>query len=212
MSCEVKRRLAEVARLAYEKGMVNTFEGNLSIRDKERVYITPSGTCKGLLNEDMIVVTDLNGKILEGSYKPSSEIRLHLLSYAGRPDAGAVVHAHTPFATAFAVANKPIETKAYPEMIVLFEKIPLADYGTQSTDEIFSGVKKYIDNYDVILLANHGVMALGKDIYNAFFKLEAAESIAKVIALADILGGEKDLPQDKLDELYRLRKNRQTYK
>jgi L-fuculose-phosphate aldolase len=205
MSDPIKQQLVDVAKLAYNKGMVNTYEGNLSVRNNEKVYITPSSVCKGLLSEEMIIVTDLSGNILEGNLKPSSEVRLHLLTYLSRCDIGAVVHAHAPYTTAYAVANKPIETKAYPEMIVLFDKIPVAQYGTPSTNEIFKGIEKYISSYDAILLANHGIMTLGKSIYDAFFKLEAAESIAKVLTLAKILGGEKDLPANKLEELYALR-------
>lgn len=208
MSDILKGQLIEVARLAYNKGIVNAYEGNLSLRNGDRVYITPSGVSKGLLDEDMVVVTDLKGNILEGTLKPSSEIRLHLFSYRRRPDIGGVVHAHAPYTTAYAVANRPIETKAYPEMIMLFDKIPLADYGTPSTDEIFQGVEKYIENYDAILLANHGIMTAGKSVADAFFKLEAAESIARVLTLAKILGGEKDLPARKLQELYDMRNHK----
>lgn len=131
---------------------------------------------------------------------------MHLAAYRNRPDIKSVIHAHPPYATAFAVANKPIETKAYPEMIVLFGKIPLAAYGTPSTDEIHYGMDQYVKDYDIILLANHGVIAFGSNAYDAFFKLESAEGIAKVLTLAAQLGGEKELPQNKLEELYEMRK------
>lgn len=202
---EMKRQLVEVARLMYNKNMVNTFEGNISVIEDDKIYITPSKVCKGLLTEEMVPVCDRNGSLLEGTYKPSSEIKLHLPVYRGREDVRSVVHAHSPYATAFAIANKPIESKAYPELIVLFGKIPLAAYGTPSTDEIYADVRNYIKDYDVILLANHGIMALGKDPFDAFFKLEAAESIAKAIFLAQQLGGEKNLPENKLQELYDMR-------
>ncbi|MDP4180752.1 MAG: class II aldolase/adducin family protein [Bacillota bacterium] len=205
---EMKSQLVEVAKLAYKKGMVNTYEGNLSVRKGDFICITPSGVSKGLLNEDMISVIDLDGRIIEGSCKPSSEWRLHALSYINRTDINAVIHAHSPYTTAYAIANKAIETKAYPEMIVFFDKIPLADYGTQATDEIFDGVKKYIPDHDAILLANHGIITIGKDIYDTFYRLEAAESIAKALILSEFLGGGKDLPQAKIDELYEIRRNK----
>ncbi|MCX7748178.1 MAG: class II aldolase/adducin family protein [Clostridia bacterium] len=202
---EIKKQLIHVSKMMYEKNLVNAYEGNISILEDGKVYITPSGMCKGFLTEEMIVVTDLEGNVLEGTCKPSSELRLHLNSYKSRPELRSVTHAHTPYATAFALANKAIETKAYPEMIVLFDKVPLAQYGTQSTDEIFEGVEKYIHSYDIILLANHGIIAVGKDAYDSFFKLEAVESIAKVLMLAGQLGGERELPEDKLEELYKMR-------
>jgi len=124
-----------------------------------KIYITPSAICKGFVTEDMLVVMDLEGNVLEGKYKPSFETKMHLAVYRSRLDIESVIHAHPPYATAFAVDNKPIETRAYPEMILLFKKIPLADYGTPSTDEIFYGIEEYVQDYDIILLANHGVIA-----------------------------------------------------
>jgi len=202
----IRSSIVEVSRLLYSKNLATAFEGNVSVIEDDRIYITPSGICKGFVTEDMLVVMDLKGNVLDGKYKPSSEARMHLAAYRSRPDIKSVVHAHPPYATAYAVANKPIETKAYPEMIVLFDKIPLAAYGTPSTDEVYEGMNRYINEYDIILLANHGVVACGSDVYNAFFKLESAEGIAKVLMLAGQLGGERELPQNKLEELYELRR------
>lgn len=203
---KVKSEIIEVAKLLYSKNFATAFEGNISIKDGEKVYITPSAMCKGFLEEDMLVVMDLEGNVLEGRYKPSSESKMHLAAYRRRPDIKSVVHAHPPYATAFAVANKPIESKAYPEMIMVFDKIPLAAYGTPSTEEVYNGIDYYAKDHDVILLANHGVISFGNSAYDAFFKLESAEGIAKVLILARQLGGEKDLPQNKLDELYEIKR------
>lgn len=201
----LRSSIIEVSKLLYAKNLATAFEGNVSVLENGKVYITPSSMCKGFLTEDMLVVLDMEGKVLEGSYRPSSEAKLHLAAYRSRPDIKSVVHAHPPYATAFAVANKPIETKAYPEMIVLYGKIPLAAYGTPSTDEIYYGMNQYVKDYDIILLANHGVIAFGNNVYDAFFKLESVEGIAKVLTLAGQLGGEKALPQNKLEELYEMR-------
>lgn len=205
MSNILKKKICEIAKIMYDKGMVNSFEGNISIKENNRIYITPSATCKGYLTEEMIIVTDMDGKAIEGAGKPSSEIKLHIAAYKYRKDIAAVVHAHTPFATAYAIANKPIETKAYPELIAIFGRVPLAKYGTPSTDEIHKGLEEYIYEYDIILLANHGIISIGKDVQDAFLKLEAVESIAKTLTIAKIHGGEKELPPDKLEELYRMR-------
>ncbi|KNY27101.1 class II aldolase/adducin family protein [Pseudobacteroides cellulosolvens] len=202
----IKSQLIEIAKLAYNKEMVNTYEGNISIRNGNYICITPSGFPKCLLKEEKIPVIDLDGNVIEGNLKPSSEWKLHALSYINRPDINGIIHSHSPYTTAYAVANKSIETKAYPEMIVFFDKIPLAAYGTQSTDDIFRGVEEFIANYDVILLANHGVLSMGEDVYKAFYKLEAAESIAKVLILSEMLGGGKALSEENLEQLYRIRK------
>ncbi len=208
MSTKVKEEIITVSKLMYDKGMVNAYEGNVSIFVGDRVYITPSGICKGFLTEDMVVVTDIDGNVIEGMYKPSSEIKLHLEAYKNRSNVGAVVHSHSPYATAFAVANKPIETKAYSEVIMLYEKIPLAKYGSPSSDEIFEGVKEYIKDYDIILLANHGVMSVGKNAFEAFYRMEATESIAKTLLMTKLLGGEKEIPYYKIDELNEIRMKR----
>ena len=208
MSEQIRKQIVEVSRLLYDKGMVNAYEGNVSILADNRLYITPSTTCKGFLTEDLIVVTDIYGNIIEGRRKPSSEIKLHLAAYRKRADIKAVVHAHSPYATAYALANKPIESRAYPEMIMLFDRVPLAVYGTPSTDEVYCGMDEHISNHDVILLANHGIIAVGSNVYDAFFKLEAAESIAKVLTFARLVGGEKELPSHKLEELYEIRRGK----
>ncbi len=205
MSDGIRRNITEVSKLLYDKGMVNAFEGNVSVIHEQKVYITPSAVCKGFLSEEQIIVTDLKGNVLEGNLKPSSEIKLHLAAYEKRSDILSVVHAHSPYATAYAVAGRPIETKAYPEMIVLFGKIPIVSYGTPSTDEIFKGMEEYIYEYNVMLLANHGIIAFGSDVYEAFYRLESAESIAKVLFLTKLLGGEKELPREKLEILYKMR-------
>ncbi len=109
------KKLVDVSRLAYSKGLVNTYEGNLSQAQDGVIYITPSNTCKGILTEEMIVVTDMNGAVLrESKSRPSTEIKLHLAVYMDRSDIKAIIHSHAPFLTAYAVANKSVETRAYP--------------------------------------------------------------------------------------------------
>ncbi|HEY8500032.1 MAG TPA: class II aldolase/adducin family protein [Clostridia bacterium] len=199
--------ILEIAKLMYEKGMVNAYEGNLSVKTRSGILITPSQICKGFLREDMLVETDMRGNVIKGDRKPSSEILLHLEAYSIRSDIGAVVHAHTPYATAFAVANRTIVTKAYPEMIVLYGEIPVVKYGTPSTPDICADLKNHLSNHDVILLANHGIAAVGKDLYDAYFKLESVESIAKVLLLAQVLGGDHDLPEEEVSKLRSMRES-----
>lgn len=194
--------ILKLSKLMYEKGMVNAFEGNLSVKTREGIIITPSQICKGFLTEEMLVETDMKGRVTKGGRKPSSEILLHLEAYAIRGDIGAVIHAHSPYATAFAVANKAIKTKAYPEMIVLYGEIPVVKYGTPSTPDICTDLKNHLCDHDVVLLANHGIVSVGKDLYEAYFKLESVESIAKVLLLAKTLGGEHELPPEEVQRLH----------
>lgn len=209
MSETVRQEVVEAARAMYSKGLVNAFEGNCSSKDGNRIYITPTATCKSLLTEDMLAVTDESGNVVEGCQaRPSSEIKLHLAAYRLRPDVKAVVHTHSVFATAYAIANKPIVTDAYPEMILLFDKIPVVPYGTPSTDEIYRGMEKYIFDTDVFLIGNHGVVAVGSSAMDAFYKAESVESMAKTLTIAKFLGGEHPISEKNLELLYRRRKER----
>lgn len=201
-------KVAQISRLLYERQMVNTNEGNVSIRDGNRIYITPSQTCKGILTPDMIVITDLDGNPISGNLKASSEILLHLHIYRLREDVKSVIHTHSPFATAFAIAGKPIESKSYTEMIYFYDKIPVVDYGAPGTDKIIAGIHKYIYQTDAFLLSNHGLVTVGADIDEAYRKTEAVESIAKTLAITHLLGGEKALSDSELEEIYELRKSK----
>lgn len=196
-----KKQIVEIAKIMYAKGMVNAFEGNISVRDEERIIITPSQVCKGFLDTSMLMTVDMKGNIIEGSNKISSETGLHLEAYSLRDDIKAVVHAHSPYATAYAIANKPIETRAYPEMIALFKKVPVIRYGTPSTAEVYSDLKNYINDYQILLLENHGIVAFGSDLYEAYFRLESIESIAKVLLLNQLLGGPSNLPDEEVEKL-----------
>lgn len=205
MHGNVRAEIVEVAKMMYAKGMVNAFEGNVSVKAEGKIYITPAAFCKGFLTEEMIVVTDESGNVIEGERKASSEIKLHLALYKLRPDASSVVHAHPPYSTAHSLAKIPIASKAYPELIIAFDQIPVVKYGTPSTDKIYAGMDKYIHEVDVVLMENHGIVSVGKNAHDAFFKVEAAESIAKTLIFTRLLGGENVLPEEELDTLYAFR-------
>ena len=203
---EIRAAILEIAKAMYDKGMVNALEGNVSYRDGDRVYITPSGICKGYLTTEMIAVVNMSGEMIEGDHKPSSELKMHLACYKLRDDVKAVIHTHSPYATAHAIANKPIETKAYPEMIIAFDKVPVVKYGTPSTDEIHEGIADVIFDYDVFMIANHGIVSVSPELFDAFFRIEAVENIARVLTITKQLGGEHEIPPEKFDVLYEIRK------
>ena len=199
---EIAREIVLVARLLYDKGLANAFEGNVSIAHGEEVYITPSAVCKGFLQPEQIVVIDRQGAILHADQvRPSSEYRLHLALYAARPDVHGIVHAHPPYCTAFAVAGREIYADSYAEALALFHKIPLAPYGLPSTDAIWQGIIPFLPDYDIVLMANHGMVAVGPDVRQAYYRLESAESIAKVLILSEALSGPKALPPEEVESL-----------
>ena len=193
----------KAAKLLYRRFLVNTYEGNVSVRLGDTILITPSAVCKEELEEDDLVEVDLaSGKTLrakEGRV-PSSETKMHLCVYRNSA-AQAVVHAHPPFATAYAVAAKPIETRAYPEMRVLYDRIPVCRYGRPGTEAVNADIPEALKTHDVFLLSNHGLVACGPSAMVAAYRLEGVESIAKVLTLAQLHGGESALPRAELDAL-----------
>jgi L-fuculose-phosphate aldolase len=179
------------------RGLVNAFEGNVSALEDGFIYITPSGKNKAFLDEGMIAVLE-EGSLTQvgGKFPPSSELLLHTQSYRARADIKAVIHCHAPYLTAFALNRRPLESRAYPEMMHVFKKIPVAAYGRPGTADIFTGAAELVKKHNAVLLANHGVLVLGKDIYDAMNRIEACESIARVLFLAERIGKPVDLSEE----------------
>ena len=195
---DLKKIIVDIAKVMDQKNLVNTYEGNLSIKVDGRILITPSGKSKASLTTEMIAVIDETGKQFEGELKYSSEFLLHVAAYRLRADISAAIHSHAPYLTSFALNNQAIESRAYPEMINLFGKIPVVPYGTPGTDEIAAELGPHIAKSKVVLLANHGVLAVGSDLYDAFDLMQAAESIAYILTLAHNLGNVKDLTPEQV--------------
>jgi L-fuculose-phosphate aldolase len=187
---ELRRQICRTGRRMYERGLVVASEGNLSTRlDSNRILITPAGACKGRLAAADILVTDLTGTVLCGSGQPSSEIQMHLLFYRSRPDVQAVCHAHPPTATGFAAAGRSLEEAVLPEVVVNLGKIPLAPYGTPGTWELCAGLEALVMKHDAILLENHGVVTCGQTLEAAYERLETVEQFARILLVAESMGG-----------------------
>ena len=195
------REVLLVARRLDEKKLLNAVEGNISLKRNGLIYVTPSAMNKAFLTEEMIAVTDEDGNQIGGNYKATSELRLHVLTYRMREDIGGIVHAHPPYLTAHAVCGKPVETRAYPEMMFKYGSFQVAPYGRPGTDDIVRGLKPLLKKSDVALLENHGAIAVGPDALEAMNNMEAAEAIAKVLTIAKLVGTEKDLPEKECSHL-----------
>jgi len=137
--------------------------------------------------------------------KPSSELKMHLDIYQNRPDVVSVIHAHPPTATGFAVAGIPLDRYVLPEIIISLGTIPIVPYGTPSTDEIHLGVREYLHQHDAFLLANHGALTVGSDVFNAYYKMESMEIFAKISLTARLLGNERELNSQQVDKLMLVR-------
>ena len=186
---QAKKLIIEVGKLLYERSYVVSSDGNVSIRlDENRVIATPTMTCKGRMTEDSLAITDMDGKPLNDR-KASSELAMHLLIYKMRPDIRAVCHAHPPHGTAFAVAGLAIDAPILSEVILTLGCVPLTGYGTPSTDELTDAMKPYVEHHNALLMANHGAVAYGADLWQAFDRLETLEHTAKIAILARALGG-----------------------
>jgi len=203
---QVRQDIVEIGRRFWQQGWVAANDGNISVRLSDTELIcTPSGLAKGFLSPDQLIKTDMNGQVLDGYLKPSSELTMHLECYRQRPDIGACVHAHPPTATGFACAGLSLENCVLPEVILALGGIPLTPYGTPGGTDIPAAIRPYLDNYDSFLLANHGVLAVGKNVFDAYYKMETTEHFAKISLTARLLGGEKPIAPPQVEELYQAR-------
>jgi L-fuculose-phosphate aldolase len=181
-------------------------DGNISVRlDDKHLLATPKTVSKGFMTPDMMVVTDMEGRKVAGHRDASTELKMHLAVYEMRPDINAVVHAHPPLSTGFAVAGIPLNKSSLAEIIFSLGSVPIAEYATPSTQELPDAVKKYITAHDGLLLANHGALTAGQDLMNAYFKMETMEHFAQITLVARQLGRENLISREEVDRLQGLR-------
>jgi len=200
-----RREIVRVGQLMYERSYVVSSDGNISVRlDAGRVLATPTQTCKGRMTGDSLALTDLEGKPLNDR-RASSELAMHLLIYRERPEVKAVCHAHPPHGSAFAVAGLAIDQPILSEVILTLGCVPLAEYGTPSTDELTEAMLPLVKNHNALLMANHGAVAYGENLWQAFDRLETLEHTAKIAILSRALGGAKNLPPDSIEKLIDVR-------
>jgi L-fuculose-phosphate aldolase len=203
---QIRADIVEVGRRLYARAYVASNDGNISVRlDDARLITTPKSVSKGFMTPDMMVITDYEGKKLAGERDPSSELPMHLEIYRNRPDVNAVVHAHPPLATGFAVAGIPLTRAVLAEVVTTLGSIPIAEYGTPSTSELPAAVRKYIKAHDGLLLANHGAVTCCKTVMSAYFKMETIEHFAKISLVARLLGREHLLSREEVNRLQGLR-------
>src|SRR4051812_40697458 len=190
----------------YARGYTASNDGNISVRlDAGRLLMTPKSVCKGFMTPDMMCITDLEGRKLQGDRDPSSETLMHLEVYRQRPEVQAVVHAHPPTATGFAVAGIPLDRAVLAEVLTTLGSIPIAAYATPSTKELPEAVRRYVKAHDGMLLANHGALTVGSDVYNAYYKMETIEHFARISLVARLLGREHLISREEVNRLQGLR-------
>lgn len=199
-----RRKLCEMGRKLWERGMVSANDGNLSLRcDKDRYLITPAGVSKGAMTPDMMILVNGAGEPLDEGcpWEPSSELGLHLMCYDSRPGVGGVCHTHAPAATAFACCRRPLEADCLSEAVMSHGAVPCAPYGKTGTPALVKAAAPYVATHDAVLLANHGVLTLGRTLEEAYATMERVEHTAKISLYLAQLGGGVPLSAEEKQEL-----------
>jgi L-fuculose-phosphate aldolase len=199
----LRNEITRFCHLIYQKSYVASTDGNISVRLADgTIMCTPTMCNKGFVKPSDMVVIDLAGNKIRGERKPSSEMAMHLLIYQNRPDVHSVVHAHPPCATAFAAAGIPLNKALISEVVLALGCIPLAEYGTPGTPELTDQLKPYIAGHDALLMSNHGVVTYGKDLEDAFNRMDTVEHFAKISIYTRILGRERLLSAGDVEKLW----------
>jgi L-fuculose-phosphate aldolase len=203
---EAIREMIEAGRRLDSLGYVPATDGNISVRLSAReIVATTSGVRKGFLSTRDFTTIDPDGKPLRGGAPVSTEIRMHLRIYADRPDIRAVVHAHPPTATGFAVAGIPLRECVLPEVVATIGAVPLAPYATPSTEELPASIAPFLQGHDALLLANHGAVTFGPSLFQALNRMETVEQFAKILFVARTLGSVNLLTNEQVDGLNQIR-------
>ena len=199
----LRAEICDFGRRLWQRDLVGAAEGNISVRlSSQRILCTPTGISKGHMQPADLVVIDNKGNPV-GPGTPSSEIKLHLRMYSRRKDCMAVIHAHPPTATAFAVAGEDIPDDILPEAAYVLGSVATAPFGMPGTDELPDKLDPLLDDHKTFLLAHHGAVVMGKDLNDAYNRMEVLERVARVLCIARSLGGAKRMPEDMFQHVIR---------
>lgn len=207
---ELREQICDICHKMWQLGWVAANDGNVSVKLDDNTFLaTPTGISKSFITPEKLVHIDGEGNVLEGleGFRPSSEIKMHLRCYEERADVRAVVHAHPPTATGYAVAHKSLDEYSMIETVVALGSIPVTPYGTPSTYEVPEAIAPYLGEHDAVLLMNHGALTVGADLYTAYYRMETLELFAKISLNAHLLGGAQEISPQNIDRLIGLREN-----
>ena len=204
---EAKKMMVDIGKRIFLKGFVAANDGNISIKvGPNTIWVTPTGVSKGYMDADMLVKMDLQGRVLSGVRRPSSEVMMHLRVYNENPEVTAVVHAHPPVATSFSIAGIALDRAILTEAVVSLGSVPIAPYATPGTDEVPNSIAPFCRTHNAVLLANHGAVTWGKDILEAYYRLESLEYYATIMMYtSNIIGRTNELTCNQVTELVQIR-------
>lgn len=202
----IVNKIIEIGRFLYQRGLIAGTDGNISARiDNDRIAITRSGIGKGHLGESDIIIIDAEGKAISGSGTPSSETGMHVFLYKKRPDVHACVHAHPPFATAFAVAGIALDKPVLPEVVLSVGDIALTEFAFPGTPAVAKSLETVAADHNAFLLKNHGLVTVGSTLDEAYYRLETVEHFAGIYYRALRIGQVNTLEARDVEKLKQVR-------
>ncbi len=207
---QLRAEIVRIGRWLHENEYVDGASGNISARlGPDQLLATPSGLPKGFLEPEQLIIVNMNGDLVSGApgLKPTSELRMHLEAYRRRPDVNAVVHAHPITSIALSIAGVSLAECVIPEAVVILGLIPTTPYATPSSEENRRAISEVIISHDALILQYHGSLTVGRDVMEAYMRLETLEHTAKIIALAKLLGGTPMLPPEQVTKLIKIRQD-----
>ncbi len=205
---EAKDWICEIGKRMYAREFVASNDGNISIRTGENeVVCTPTGVSKGYMTPDMMCVIDMDGNLLEGTLKPSSEVKMHLRVFQEDPKQTAVVHAHPQVSTTFSIAGIEMDKPIMSEAVVLLGPVHIAPYAEPGTYEVPDSIAPYVKGHNAVLLANHGALTWGRNILEAYHRMESLEHYAKVLMYTTkVFGSNNELNEEQVAGLKAIKK------
>ena len=204
---QAKKAIIDIGQRMYVRNFVAANDGNISIRTGDNeVWATPTGVSKGFMKKKMLVKVDLEGNILEGTCKPSSELKMHLRVYRENPSVKSVCHAHPPICTCFAIAGIPLDIPVLAEAVITLGDVPIAPYAELGTKEVPDVIAPYCHTHNGVLLANHGAVTWAEDAYAAYYRLESMEYYANILMITEkIIGKQNTLTREQVERLLAMR-------
>ena len=204
---KAKKAILDIGQRMYVRNFVAANDGNISIRTGENeVWATPTGVSKGFMKKKMLVKVDLEGSVLEGTKKPSSELKMHLRAYQENPELLSVCHAHPPICTCFAIAGIPLDVPVLAEAVITLGDVPVAPYAELGSKEVPEVIAPYCHTHNGVLLANHGAVTWAEDPYSAYYRLESMEYYANILMITGkILKEQNTLTEEQVERLLAMR-------
>ncbi|HSJ63014.1 MAG TPA: class II aldolase/adducin family protein [Gemmatimonadaceae bacterium] len=198
----VRREILGVCRRLWERGLIAGRDGNVSVRLPDgHILVTPAGMPKQDCGDEDLVVLTLDGRRVGGAREASTEVAVHLRIYRDRPDVFAVVHAHPPVATGFALAGETLPHNALPEIVLGLGPVALVHYETPGTAALANALEPHLSRHQAFLLANHGAVTVGPTLSVAYGRMESLEHTARIVLTARLLGRVNPLTPVQLEAL-----------